>query len=226
MQRRIPRPTVSGVLACVALFVALGGTGLALNARSSIPDGQGIFHACVALPGGAVRLVARAVGCGRHERAVAWNGSGLSPAYVAQSDLASPVPQSLSVHVPAGNYLASGNCTVSADARSANGVAFGSAQAVLTSSEPNGSANYHVYQTGTSVPDRGIQSPGHFSPSPPPFGSSMMVDPGAFRMSKAGKITLTCEGGSPEASSPTVSYGPLSLSVIPVASIHGLPVNR
>ena len=67
-QRRLPRPTVSGVLAGLALFVALGGTGLALKASSSIPDKNGTFHACVAKKTGAVRLVTAATKCNGQER--------------------------------------------------------------------------------------------------------------------------------------------------------------
>lgn len=55
--RRIPHPSPAMVVAGISLFVALGGTGYAVLNSSTIPDADGVFHACVHKKTGAVRLV-------------------------------------------------------------------------------------------------------------------------------------------------------------------------
>jgi hypothetical protein len=221
-QRRLPRPTVSGVLAGIALFVALGGTGLALKASSSIPDADGTFHACVAKKTGAVRLVATAAKCNGQERAVAWSGIGLSDAYVVHVWDGSRA----FVRVPAGNYVVFGNCTAmeTAPGDTANPpLAFGFSQAVLTSSEPPSSIYYHVIFTKSSVPNYGNQFVGRGIPGPVTyghFGSASLAASGTFTLPKAGRITLTCEDGTQDPAAGHASYSDFSLTAIPVASLH------
>ena len=62
--RRIPVPNAASVVALLALFVALSGTGYAL-VTSGIPDTQGVFHGCVDRGNGNVRLVIAASKCHR-----------------------------------------------------------------------------------------------------------------------------------------------------------------
>ena len=83
--RRIPHPSPGPVIAFVALFVALSGTGYALIA-SGIPDTRGVFHGCVDRKTGSVRLVTAGSQCrsakghGKHrylgEFAVSWSQTG------------------------------------------------------------------------------------------------------------------------------------------------------
>jgi hypothetical protein len=81
------RLTYANVMATVAVFLALGGGAYAL---SGIPDGGGVYHACVA-SSGALRVVTKASSClkartvkrGKRrvripgESAIAWNQQGL-----------------------------------------------------------------------------------------------------------------------------------------------------
>jgi hypothetical protein len=72
------RPSPATVLACLALFVALGGTGYAILA----PDGQGRLTACAHVKTGALRLVEPGKACRKKtrkfagERAVRWSVTG------------------------------------------------------------------------------------------------------------------------------------------------------
>ena len=83
--RRITVPMAGSVLALLALFAALSGTGYAL-VTGGIPDARGVFHGCVDRKTGDVRLVSDASKCrnakghGKHrylgEFAVSWSQTG------------------------------------------------------------------------------------------------------------------------------------------------------
>jgi hypothetical protein len=83
---RLFRPSPAMVVATGALFVAIGGTSLAAVSSSTVPDAQGVFHACVNRANSAIRVVTSASDCrkphghGKHktlgEFAVAWSQTG------------------------------------------------------------------------------------------------------------------------------------------------------
>jgi hypothetical protein len=74
--RLTKRVSFANVTAVLALVVALGGTAYAVK---GIPGKNGVFHACVAKRGGAVRIVKAGSRCRRvhpAERVVHWSQRG------------------------------------------------------------------------------------------------------------------------------------------------------
>lgn len=60
----------------ILFAVAIAAVALAGAAVASIPDGDGVIHACRKVDGGALRAVGRASACRSSERALAWNKRG------------------------------------------------------------------------------------------------------------------------------------------------------
>jgi hypothetical protein len=83
---RVRPPSPATVIALVALFAALGGTGYAVVNGNRIPDSRGAFHGCVDRRTGALRVVAGPTDCrkprgkGKHrtlgEFAISWSQTG------------------------------------------------------------------------------------------------------------------------------------------------------
>lgn len=152
-------------------------------------------------------------------------GGGLRGAYIAEDDRFNGALHSVSVHVPAGSYIANGQCTATHYApHPVQGVTFGYAAATLSASGPPDQTYPNSVSQSASVPDRGGLFPGiHGSGPDGPFGSAVLAATAGFRLSKAGEISLTCGDETQEASSGPGVYGLFSLTAIPVSSLHGLP---
>ena len=242
--RKLPRPTPAVLLAFLALFVALGGTGYALNA-SGVPDPAGLFHGCVNKRTGAIRLVNRGTKCRTRatkttaaEKAVAWSqrgpvgatGStgavGPSDGYFSSSPAGGGGSQAL-VTVPAGDYVASGGCTASqtmTSSESSTVPVFGEAQAFLSTSQPFAGSpptSPGTVESDAAVPDMGETVTGYGTDR---FGSASLSNSSAFELPQGGTIYETCGpavaghdfGGSDEPLTFTNPY----VTAIRVGTLH------
>lgn len=193
----------------IATFIALGGTAYASGVLPANSVGTRQIRK------GAVTLAK----IGPRALATLAGGGELRDVYLASSNTLEYQSQLLSVHVPRGSYLADGNCygqllNITND----QGVAFGSVEADLRSSEPQTSPNHVSDSATSSVPDAGIPAqPFHFSVLPP-YGTAPVNVRGPVRLSNAGTITLRCSGSGPP--HPVGTIG--NLVVLPVKTIHGV----
>jgi hypothetical protein len=116
---------------------------------------------------------------------------------------------SVSVHVPAGHYLATGGCTAWRSDPTGTPLTFGTAQSYLYTGRRlpvSADAYTSVTNTGTSPPDL------H---SPPEVGAANLSDSTGLTLPRAGKITQTCTGDS------GVYLGQLRVTAIGVGSLRG-----
>lgn len=192
----------------IATFIALGGTAYASGVLPANSVGtrqirQGAVTLAKIAPGALASLA---------------GGGELRDVYLVSSHTLLLQPQSLSVQVPRGSYLADGNCYGQLEnTTNSQGVAFGFVEADLRSSEPQTSPNHVSESAVSSVPDAGIPAqPFHYSELPP-YGSALVNVRGPVRLSHAGTITLRCSGSGPPHPVETVG----NLVVIPVKTIHG-----
>jgi hypothetical protein len=105
---------------------------------------------------------------------------------------------SVSLTVPAGNYIAVGGCTVAQSAMDGAPLAFGSASATLYSSAqppPPAEGENRIgpgYSTDASVPNQGST----IATGEGTQGNASLSDTGGFELPKGGKIIQSCQGGS------------------------------
>lgn len=231
MARRLPRPTPATLIAFVALFVALGGTSVALNS-AGVPDPAGVFHACVNKRTGALRLVNKGARCRTRatkraaaEKAIEWSQTGpAGPSDGYYSNQSSTQPASITV--PPGNYIADGGCTASqamTSGQSTTVPSFGSAQAFLTTSTAISSAGLlptGTVETHASVPNMGYT----VRPINQESGSASLSNSGGFDLPQGGTIYELCRqaiGGTGTAGSDEpVTVSDEYVTAIRVSTLH------
>lgn len=69
------RPSVSTLVAVVAVVIALGGIAYAA-VPNSIPDSKGVIHGCFSKINGHLRVVKLPSSCRAYERAISWSQNG------------------------------------------------------------------------------------------------------------------------------------------------------
>jgi hypothetical protein len=117
---------------------------------------------------------------------------------------------SVSVQVPAGDYIATGGCTAWRSDPHGTPLTFGTASSYLYTGRQlpvSADAATSVTNTGAS-----LGAPFH---DVPVVGSANLSDSTGLTLPRAGKITQTCKGDS------GVYLGQLQLTAVAVGSLHG-----
>lgn len=132
--------------------------------------------------------------------------------YAAQYSPVHAGNASVSVHVPAGHYIATGGCTAWRSDPLGTPLKFGRALSYLyTGRQLPLSADAYASVTNTGT------SPGAPFHDVPEVGSANLSDSTGLTLARAGTITQTCKGDS------GTYLGQLHLTAIAVGSLHGRP---
>jgi hypothetical protein len=224
--------TYSNVMATIAVFIALGAGAYA---ATTFVTPQGVIRGCVT-KGGQITLLKSGGKCPKGRQPISWNQQGIpgqsgsnglggapgapgasgakgsqgargpSDGYVASLAEATG-SATVSVAVPAGDYIAQGGCIAS----QVNGTKNGSAEADLTA---NNDPNHFDTQVAT-VPFTGREI---FTKSK--FGRVTLSTHTGFHLPSGGTISEKCgdEEGSEVAN---MSYNSLQVTAEQVGTLHG-----
>jgi hypothetical protein len=240
--RRIrARMSYANVMATLALFVALGGGAYAAT-KSSLVGSGGVITGCVPKSGGALKVVKPGKKCGKGtvrlpfdqhgiagargaKGATGFTGltgatgpTGPSSAYSSTNSTPTTSSNSTSVTVPAGDYVATGGCTVQAfggeGTTSSSTPTFGAAGGLLSSNNDSAANN----QTDTLVGDIGGGLITFEGPIKQETNWASLSNNTAFTLPNGGTITETC--GDVGDVHGTYSYAPVEVTAIKVASLN------
>lgn len=222
-------PTYANVMATVAVVLALG-TGS--YAAASVVGSSGVVHACVS-KSGRVTVLKSGSNCrkgqplsfnqqGQDGSRGALGGTGNTGPTGPSGAAGPPGPSdgytaangggntsaTVSVTVPAGDYVAAADCTAS----QINGTKPGSAEATLTAANDSAHSGLMI----ASVPIDGATLPGIASH----FGRVGLSTHAGFHLPGGGTIVETC--GDENISDVTgLSYNALTITAVRVGTLHG-----
>lgn len=248
-----PRVTYANVMATLAVFVALGGGAYAATSGGGFTSSSGVITGCVPRKGGTLKVVKLGKKCPKGTVALAFNHSGVpgatgipgqtgsagpagatgatgatgaSDAYSATKTTPETTVNSVSVTVPAGNYIGWGGCTVQAfgpvGSTSSTTPTWGAAAATLTSNNDTA----HSSSAETAVEDIGggevtVATPHPGGPLTREMNDATMANNTVFALPQGGTITEVCLD-APTSDVTGMSYGPVSVTAVPV---NALPIS-
>ena len=216
----------SNVMATIAVFIALGAGAYA---ATTFVTSSGAIRGCVT-KGGQITLIKKGSRCPKGRQLIGWNqqgvpghsgsnGSAGAPGATGSQGLRGPSDgyvatlaegtgsATVSVAVPAGDYIAQGGCSAS----QINGTKNGSARATLTA--PN-DPNHSDLQVST-VPFTGLEISGGSK-----FGRTTLSTHTGFHLPNGGTITEKC-GDEPGSEVTGMSYNGVQVIAEQVGTLHG-----
>ncbi len=228
--------TYANVMATIAVFIALGAGAYA---ATTFVTSQGVIRGCVS-KGGQLTLVKAGGKCPKGRQLISWNQQGVpgqsirgatgasganganganggqgargpSDGYFASNFGGGKGEATVSLAVPAGDYIAQGGCTASQE----NGVKDGSAKLELNS--PDDSNLSHVDAQVATVPFDGLTFKFVGTVK---FGRATLSTHAGLHLPSGGTINGRCadEFGSDVTG---MNYNDLQLTAVQVGSLHG-----